>query len=55
MQTIEYVAVTCPQCKHGRTVVKNTRVTSSMRIRYHACPACGHRFRSLEPIPDLPK
>jgi hypothetical protein len=50
-----HLGVICPLCggelRGGRKVKTVTRVTAwkdGMRTRYHSCPICGLKFKSIE-------
>lgn len=39
----------CPQCD-GKTTVYGTTGENTSRVRYRACLACGHAFRTIETL-----
>lgn len=51
--------VICNLCGHhaqgkGLGVTRTMYQAGSLRERYHTCPNCGRRFKSIEPRPEQP-
>jgi len=41
----------CPRCKNARSYVRTSRPAEfGYRVRYHVCPICKLRFKSIEII-----
>lgn len=39
----------CPRCKNLRSRIRTTRQAEcGFRVRYHVCPVCTLRFKSIE-------
>jgi transcriptional regulator NrdR family protein len=51
--TYRRVHTTCPDCKKARGRVTNTLPErDGFVVRYHKCPACGARFKTVQEVSD---
>ena len=48
-----YKGAKCPACGYlpeikSKSIVTQRRIIDGNRVRYHKCPVCGYRFKSVE-------
>jgi len=56
-KTVEYIAVTCPDCGGRRTKIYESFPVSEIGIkeRWHYCRECETKFASFEYVQNIPR